>query len=198
MDEELVCILLYADDIALIAPCAEGLQEMLDKLNEWCIRWKMLVNAKKTQVIHFRKGPSITRSDFQFKCGEACIETVDRYRYLGLIFTEFLDFNIMAKTVAQAAARALGLLIAKCKAHGGVPHEVFTKLYDSLVQPIIDYGAAVWGATEFSCIHAVQHRACRYFLGLGKYAPNGACGVAPQVFTVQQKYKVCMSNRSMG
>ena len=47
MDEELVCILLYADDIALIAPCAEGLQEMLDKLNEWCIRWKMLVNAKK-------------------------------------------------------------------------------------------------------------------------------------------------------
>ncbi len=49
----------------------------------------------------------------------------------------------MAKSVAQSATRALGLIIAKCKAHGGVPFNVFTQLYDALVQPIINYGASV-------------------------------------------------------
>jgi len=45
--------------------------------------------------------------------------------------------------MSQSAGRSLGLLIAKCKLMGGVPFDVFTKLYDVLVRPIIDYGAAV-------------------------------------------------------
>ena len=43
-----------------------------------------------------------------------------------------------------------------------------------MVWDIISYGAAIWGTKEYSAINAVQHRACRFFLGLGKYAPNAA------------------------
>ena len=41
-----------------------------------------------------------------------------------------------------------------------------------LVQATINYGAGIWGTMVYSCIEAVQNRALRYFLGLGKYAPN--------------------------
>ena len=51
----------------------------------------------------------------------------------------------MAKTVAQSASRALGLLITKCKQAGGFAYSTFTKLYDSLVWSVIDYGASIWG-----------------------------------------------------
>ncbi len=78
---------------------------------------------------------------------------------------------VMSKAVALSATRALGLIIAKCKTHGGVTHKVFSQLYDAMVQPIIDYGAAVWGVNEYSHIKTIQHRAGRYFLG---YAPNNA------------------------
>ncbi len=47
---------------------------------------------------------------------------------------------------------------------------MFSKLYDSLVQPIMDYGASV----SFSCIDAVQNRAMKYFLGVGKRTPVAA------------------------
>ena len=76
---------------------------------------------------------------------------------------EFLDFLVTARVVADAAHRALGLLIAKVKFQGGMPHQVFTKLYNALVQSIIDYGVAIWGYKEFSSINAVQNRACRFF-----------------------------------
>ena len=60
---------------------------------------------------------------------------------------------------------------------GGMPYDVFTRLYDSLVWPVISYGAYIWGTKSFSCIAAVQNRAMRFFLGTGKYTPNAAvCG----------------------
>ncbi len=117
----------------------------------------MMVNMDKTKIFHFRKGPSIPVTEATFQYGEQQIQLVDRYRYLGLIFTEYLDFSIVEKYVSQAAQRALRMLITKSKAHGGMPYPVFIKLFDSLVQLIIDYGASIWGHKIYSSIQAVQN-----------------------------------------
>ena len=37
---------------------------------------------------------------------------------------------------------------------------------------VIEYGASIWGAKEFTCINAVKNRAMRFFMGVGKYTPN--------------------------
>ena len=172
-DISMLSVLLYADDIVILSDDDIRLQTMLNSLNSWCIRWGLVINVEKSKIVHFRS-PSITRSDFNLPCGDANIETVCRYKYLGVILTEHLDFTIMTKTVAQSASRALGLLIAKDKIFGGMPFQCFHKCYESLVQSVIDYSSAVWGTRSYSWIDAVQNRACRYFLGLGKYAPNQA------------------------
>ncbi len=99
------------------------------------------------------------------------LQIVDKYQYLGLIFTKYLSYNDKACD-AQSANRALGLEIVKCKAHRGVPFNVFTQLYDALVQSIINYSASVWGNKEFTFISTIQHRASQHYPGLGKYAPN--------------------------
>ena len=166
-----ISMLLYADDIILIASDEHKLQRMLDALDENCKTWRLTINPNKSKIVHFRR-KSCPRSTQQFHCGNKAIEIVNSYEYLGLVLSEFLDFQITAKVVSQSASRALGLLISKDKAFGGMPYECFSKCYDALVQSIINYGAAVWGSTGYSCIAAVQNRACRYFMGLGKYAPN--------------------------
>ena len=170
---EKISILLYADDDVLLAENETGLQLMLDTLNRWCINNQMNINAKKSQIVQCRT-PSVSRSTFSFKCGAQVLDPVDKYVYLGLAMNEFLDFNVTAKIVSQSASRALGLLIAKFKALGGMLYDVFTKLYDSLVWPVIAYGAAIWGDRSFTCIDAVQNRATRFFLGVGKYTPTAA------------------------
>ena len=80
----------------------------------------------------------------------------------------------MTKCVVKSDSRALGFLICEDKVLGGMPFKCFTKCYNSLVQPVIDYGSSVWGTKGYSCVDAVQKRACRYFLGHGKYAPTPA------------------------
>ena len=173
IDDEKIGILLYADDIVLVAENEADLQLLLDILDTWCKRKLLTVNLDKTKVVHFRN-PSVkqTTKIFLLNGEEVCI--VGKYQYLGLLLTEFLDYNEMAKAVAKSASRALSLLIVKSKAHGGFQHETFTKLFDTLVWSVISYGAAIWGTRNFACINAVQHRAIRFFMGVGKYTPNDA------------------------
>ena len=53
--EVLVSLLLYADDLVLIAPDGTSLQKMLDSLNTWAVKWRVTLNLNKTNIIHFRK-----------------------------------------------------------------------------------------------------------------------------------------------
>jgi hypothetical protein len=42
---------MYADDMVLLSPTAEGLQEKLNLLNTYCKDWCLKVNTQKTKVI---------------------------------------------------------------------------------------------------------------------------------------------------
>ncbi|MCG7891260.1 MAG: reverse transcriptase family protein, partial [Candidatus Thiodiazotropha endolucinida] len=168
---EKLCLLLYADDIVLVAKNERDLQCLINALNSWCSTNDMSINSKKSQIVHFRP-LSVNKTLCTFTCGNESLEVVDRYMYLGLMLQENLDYNITVKIVAQSASRALGLLIAKCKSSGGLPYNVFTHLYDATVWPTISYGSTIWGYRSYSCINAVQYRAMRFFLGVGRYTPN--------------------------
>ena len=171
--DECVSILLFADDLVLMAENEADLQYFMNVLSDWCSKWGVAINTEKTNIVHFRpKGQP--RSNVVFRCGNEVIAYKDRYRYLGLWLTEHLEYDCMAKEVAKAAHRALGLIIAKSKAYGGMPFDSFTLLYNACVLPVITYGAGIWGQKQYACIDAVHNRVCRYYLGVNKSAPNSA------------------------
>ena len=88
------------------------------------------------------------------------------------------DYHCLRKYGAQSANRALGLLIAKMKTFVGLQYDAFTKLYESMVFPLISYGAAIWATQSYNCINAVQNRAARYFHNVGRYTPNAAVRIS--------------------
>lgn len=188
----LISILLYADDIALLAPDESSLQKMLHTLHNWCKKWRLQVNVEKTKIIHFRN-KSIPISNFCFKCGDLRIEIATKYKYLGLWFTEFLDMEMAARELAKSASRALGALYTKFKFAGGMSHAVFKNLYESLVEPVLFYGAGIWGINKYNFTQLVQNKACRYFLGSGKNASNVATrgDLGWSSCDVKQKVEVC-------
>lgn len=173
INNEVVNILLYADDAVLIAESESDLQIMINALSKWCSKWEMKLNVEKSKVMHVRH-PEYDISTIPIVYENIKLDYVSKYKYLGLVLNEHMDMNESVKNVALAANRALGILIAKTKKCGGFPFQSYSKLYDSLVQPIIDYSAGIWGVASFSCINAVQYRAARFFLGVGNFTPNAA------------------------
>jgi hypothetical protein len=192
IDNDKLSVLAYTDDIALIGCSEEELQILIDYLDTWCKKWYLEISAEKSQVVHFRPN-SVPRSTVEFMCGECRLQLVSCYKYLGLVLTEYLDYKVTAKTVAQAATRALGVLIAKSKANGGLPFQTYTKLYDSLVWPIVDYGAVVWGMQVHSSIESVHNKACRFFMGVGRYTPNAAVRGDMGWYTPKERIMTCVT-----
>jgi len=180
-------ILLYADDVVLIAPDEKNLQRQLNTVLEWCRKWRLSINETKSQVVHFRK-KSMPKSFNNFTFGDKLLGTVSNYKYLGIFFNEFLDFSITAKVLADAGGRALGGIINKLKTLRNVHYSTFSKLYNTGVQPILSYAAAVWCYKNTDKCSTVQHRAIRYFLGVHRFTSNhaieGDMGWAPS--------KVCL------
>ena len=52
--------------------------------------------------------------------------------------------------------------------------DVFQKMHETLVEPVLFYASGIWGISDFKEIQSVQNKACRYFLGGGKCASNVA------------------------
>ena len=165
--------LLYADDLVLLAETEEDLQCMLDTVLVWCRKWHMKINPKKSNVVHFRP-QSYAKTSHEFKYGNEDILTVSRYKYLGIILDEFLDFNTTASILADSAGRALGNIYSKYKMNKGFGYDTYTKLYMSGVTPIMDYCSGVWGYNALDKLDTIQHRAIRLYLGVHKFAPNKA------------------------
>ena len=163
-------ILMYADDIILLASDENSLQTQLDTLHSWCRRWRMVVNEEKTQVCHFRpKRKACTSHDFKY--GASSLQIVSSYKYLGVFLDEHLSYVHHVDSLAKAASRSLGFLRHKLSFLKECRSDTFTKLYSSYVCPVMDYCSAVWGSKMFPKLEQVQYRALRYLLGVHRFAP---------------------------
>ena len=163
--------LLYADDLVLVSECETDLQNMFKLLSEWCNQWRMKVNIAKTAIIHFRK-PRMMETKFIFKFNNEQIKLVDKYKYLGLVFHEHLDYTLTSGVLANSGGRALGAIYSKYKSNKGFGYDTYTKLFNSGVASILDYGSCIWGYGTFDNINAVQNRALRLFLGVHRFTSN--------------------------
>jgi hypothetical protein len=169
-DEKLTC-LLYADDIVLIGENENDLQDMLDKVKNWCSKWRMTVNINKSKIMHCRPKTQI-KSNVIFKYGDKQLEYVEKYKYLGVIIDYCINYEVTASVLSNSASRALGNLFSKFKENKGMGYETFTKLYNSGVVPILDYSVAVWGFKNYKRAETVQNRAIRFYLGVHRFASN--------------------------
>ena len=74
------------------------MQYLLDKLHGWCKRWRVLINTDKSKLMHFRKGKR-KQSVYQFTIGNKTLEFTNSYKYLCVIFTDKLNFNLNAENL---------------------------------------------------------------------------------------------------
>ena len=160
-----VCTLFYADDIELFAECEEDLQSLIEHVHKWCNKWKMLVNSNKTKIVHFRNSRKPVTS-FEFSYGDMDLEIVKKYNYLGVKLNENLNFRDCIKARSDAASRAFGGIVSKCKQYSDVGYNTYSHLFDSFVVPIQDYACEIWWNSNINMCDKITERAMRYYLGV--------------------------------
>ena len=135
--------LMYADDLILLSESEKGLQKQIDKVGEYCEKWKLEINVKKTKVMIFNRGNKLLKRHLYFN-GKA-IENVKTFKYLGFtISAKNCSFAPTIDNLALKANRAVFALNNKIKI-SKLPVRVALKIFNSQIMPILLYGSEVWG-----------------------------------------------------
>ena len=157
-------VLLYADDTVILSHTKEGLQRGLNAVEEYCDKWQLNINTSKTKVCIFssRKiNPMNTK--FKYKGNE--LEIVEDYKYLGVIFNYNGNFKKNSNSLITQAKKAMYTVISKCRRYN-LPIDIQIQLFDSMVLPILLYGAEVWGIKEFKEIEKLHLKFLKHCLGI--------------------------------
>jgi len=178
-------ILLYADDIVLIAENEADLQAMLTTTHEWCMNWRLQVNVDKSKIMHFRK-PNKPMSTFNFQLGSINMEYVHEYRYLGLVLNEHLNYNDTCEVLSRSAGRAFGSCINKFKSLKNMEFKTYTTIYNTCILPVMNYGSEIWGFKDYSTCNNLHMKIMKFFLGVHKHTPN--IGVQGEFGWLKPKY----------
>ena len=135
--------LMYADDLVLISRSKEGLQRQIDALQEYCQKWKLDINIKKTKTMIFNRGNKIIKADFNV--AGVKIENVKSFTYLGFtISAKNCSFQSVMDDLSVKANKAIFALKNKIKL-SRLPVKLAIKIFKSQIVPILLYGSEVWG-----------------------------------------------------
>ena len=74
---------------------------------------------------------------------------------------EFLDMKFSIREIAKSASRALSTIYLKFLCAGGMNISVYTKLVETMVEPVLFFCSGIWGHTNFSEIESVLNKAGR-------------------------------------
>lgn len=144
---------------------------MFKVLSEWCKKQRLAVNVIKNGIMHFPR-PRCNLTDFNVVFKSESVQIVDKYKYLGLVLQENLDYKVTSNALAQTGASALGAVFCKYKSNNGFGYEAY--ILSDIVMELYQFQimARVWSFGKFDYVNTVQNRAIRLFLGVRKFASN--------------------------
>ncbi len=177
-----VGFLMYADDLVIMSESAMGLQNSLAKLNEYCRKWKLKVNANKSKImIAAKKKCSVNDV---FKIDNEVLELVNNYKYLGVNISSNGSMQNAQDQLVNKGLKTWFYIRNNLYSAKVWPLSVYLKSFDMIVKPLILYGCETWGQYIFMNKE-------RKISGFPKFNNNYACErahikICKQILGVQQ------------
>ena len=155
-----IAALMYADDVVLMADSASDLQIMVDVVFEFCNKWRIEVNTKKSQIMIIDE-PGKGRSEYLWKYGDTELDIVRHYKYLGVIFSDDLTWtkhSVRVVDKVKASLVRLGILLTRKE----LPVALKTLVWDAVAGSVLQYATEVWEAPTKKLVlelESLQHQA---------------------------------------
>jgi hypothetical protein len=144
-----VSVLLYADDVSLLATTPERMEELLKAVDLFCTAFGMKANVKKCERLVFAHDAQVAET-----CKQECVKlrlaaepipAVDNARYLGLVYGPGRPYCECRVTLHDAARGAMFSLISKLDKLKLRAPDVRMRCFEVQVRSILSYGSEVWG-----------------------------------------------------
>ena len=163
-----IACLLFADDMSLVAPTREALQQLINVCAEYCLRYCLKFNIAKTKVMVFgklsRKMPSLAKISIDGQC----IDYVESCKYLGFHLVAHDKFKFSVVEDLRGFFGSVNSILSSVQK----PREnVLMQLLFSNCVPKLTFGAAVKdvNASEMNQFNVALNTAMRRIFGFRQW-----------------------------
>ena len=159
-------ILLFADDIALVADNVHDLQEMLHVADAYSKLYRFGFNGSKSNVVVFSGRKKVELKEKVY-LGELVLEQKLSYKYLGLEIDRGWNWSkVKERMLEKARKRVSGLYCTGVKQ--GLSVKAAVRGWEVLVRPVLEYGCEIWGEGKWREAEALQSLMGKRILGVSK------------------------------
>lgn len=169
-----VGILMFADDIALLADEKEKLQELMDLTFEYSCKWRFSFNYDKCAVVIFNEidtSPYLYGNctehctcGYHWRLGDKLIKQQESYKYLGIELDQKLSFKEFKERILSKARKCMSAMWGMGMADGSLSVKATINLYETCVRSIVEYGAQIWGVGTWDEAELLQREMGRRIL----------------------------------
>lgn len=164
-------VLMYADDIVMLADDVNTLQMMSNNLEHYCKKWGMQVNLSKSEILIFRKGGRVSCKEKWTYNGEP-VKVTSEYKYLGITLTPKMSFTKHVISKNNAAKLSLNATWKNFIGKNQISLRAKWKMFLAVSRSIQSYGAQVWGNGHFDEVDKLQRYFTKRILRLPDNTPN--------------------------
>jgi hypothetical protein len=177
-----VPLLMYADDIVLLARSPREMGLMHRVLDDYARKWRFTVNNRKSDIVVV--GTSAQRAFVRalyWSLGGREIEVVKEYKYLGLEMGKMGPgrWNSALRRFVDKATKRSNLIAFVARGKNGLRPASAIQVWFSMGRPLLEYGCEIWGGEMSKAwidkFEGVQNKFMAATLGAGNGAP--CCGL---------------------
>ena len=140
----LIGILMFADDMVMMAETKEALQHNVEAMNEALSRWDLRVNWKKSKVMRVAR----KREECQVVIGDEQLEQVDTMKYLGVMISGDGSMELEVEARIGCACRVIGRMSQAILRRRELSKQTKLKVVNATVMPVLMYGCETWAVRK--------------------------------------------------
>ena len=190
------------DDTVLLATNRENMIKKVQLLNQFCIKYGMIINEHKTKLMVIN-GTNVDRQPMS--SNNLTIKHCDKYIYLGSPFTADGSLATAIKTHTQEKMAHFNKFVSFLHKNNHLPFVIKKRVFDACIISAILYGCESWLNGDLKPVAKIYNWSLKYLLGVKMNSCNDICyiesgynSLTSIVKTKQRNYFVKMVNEKYG
>ena len=186
--EIILCILGFCDDICLLSESASDLRHLLSFCELFANKWGIEYNIDKCKFIVFG---STKYTDSIFLLNNMPIGYTDKFKYLGIEFTKYLDMSEFFLSKFQSVKNSYFSLNAFGFRPGGINPFLQARVYKSFCISRMLYGLEIMTINKktLKSLNISQNDIIRYMTGLSRNSHISSTLKILKVFNIFELYQ---------
>ena len=131
---------MFADDLTVLSRLKSGLDQLLNCLNDYTTKWRIVFNIEKTVILTFGDRSQSATPARMWKFGSVSLQKTEVWKNLGKVWHSDINYKLSVQNSVQKGFEAISRMARLCYRSSALNSKISAQLWKSIALPHMLYG----------------------------------------------------------